>query len=318
MNIRRTYRLLKNYNCKHPSDIHRRIRLHNYGGAPAPQDFWLPRFIEAHRLCGNANISIFSAFGIRSMIRLNRSKVKIFMARENLHRPNWQEYKDLALGEKSIDLCLGFDYHNDDLRYMRFPLWITWLLSPEADYKEVKEFCDRINNPSNCSYDNRKFCAFVSSHDDIGRNQLYDEINQIDHIDSCGRFRHNCDDLQTIYKDDKLSFLRNYRFNLCPENSNHPGYCTEKIFEAISEGCVPLYWGSDNNPEPDILNHDAICFVNVGIPNSSKTIEKIRRLNADKEAYLCYASQPRLKQEAPDIIMDCIQRLDRKIREIMK
>jgi hypothetical protein len=238
------------------------------------------------------------------------------MARENLHRPNWKEYDDLALGVRSIDLCLGFDYTNPDSRYMRFPLWITWLLPPDAGYTDVKEFCNRINNPDNSSYENRKFCAFISSHDDIGRNELFDEINAIGHTDSCGRFRHNSDDLQTLYGDDKLSFLRHYRFNLCPENSNYPGYCTEKIFEAITSGCIPIYWGSDNNPEPNILNHDAICFVNVGTPNRPETIEQIRHLNTDKESYLHFASQPRLKPEAPDIIMDYLNRLEQRIREI--
>jgi hypothetical protein len=240
------------------------------------------------------------------------------MARENLHRPNWKEYEDLALGERSIDLCLGFDYHNDDPRYMRFPLWITWLLPPESGYKEVNEFCAKINLPSNCSYDDRRFCAFVSSHDDIGRNELFDEINNIGHIDSCGRFRHNCDDLQTLYGDNKRSFLRHYRFNLCPENSNYPGYCTEKIFEAIASGSIPIYWGSDNNPEPDILNHNAICFVNVGQPNRKDTISQIRHLNSDREIYMSFASQPRLLPGAPDIVMDYIQKLEAKIKELSK
>ena len=310
------YRLLRTYNCSHPADIRHNIRLHNYGDNLAVQDFWLPRFIEAHGIGNGCEISVFSVFGWRKMIALNRSKVKIFMARENLHRPNWVDYSDLALGENSIDLSLGFDYDNSDSRYMRFPLWITWLLPPDADYKKVKEFCDKINHTDNCSFDDRRFCAFISSHDDDGRNELFDEINQIGHIDSCGRFRHNCDDLQNVCGDNKLDFLRRYRFNLCPENSNYNGYCTEKIFEALASGCVPLYWGSDNNPEPEILNKEAICFINVGKPNSSKTLDFIRQLNNDKEAYLHFASQPRLLPQAPDIIMDYISKLEAKIKEI--
>lgn len=252
------------------------------------------------------------------MIALNRSNVKIFMARENLHRPNWQEYADLALNEQSIDLCLGFDYSNDDPRYMRFPLWITWLLPPNAGYKEVKAFCDTVNQPGNFSFNDRRFCAFVSSHDDLGRSQIFDEISQIGQIDSCGRFRHNCDDLKELFNDNKLDFLKHYRFNLCPENSNSPGYCTEKIFEAITSGCVPLYWGSNNNPEPDILNHNAICFINVGHPNNNDTLENIHRLNSNRESYLHFASQPRLLPEAPDIIMGYLQNLETRIKEISR
>lgn len=315
---RQIIRLLRTYNSPHPTDVSRQIRLHNYGSAPAPQDFWLPRFIETHGLCKNGSISIFSVFGLRQMISLNRSSVKIFMARENLHRPNWQEYEDLALREHSVNLSLGFDYESDDPRYMRFPLWITWLLPPNAGYKEVNEFCYRINSQDNSSYDDRRFCTFISSHDDIGRNQLFDEISTIGQIDSCGRFRHNCDDLQTIYGDNKLEFLQHYRFNMCPENSNYPGYCTEKIFEAIAAGCVPLYWGSDNNPEPEILNHNAICFINVGQTNDDDVIGKIRHLNTNQEAYMQFSTQPRLLPQAPEIIMDYLQKLEAKIKEISK
>ena len=33
---------------------------------------------------------------------------------------------------------------------------------------------------------------------------------------------------------------------------------TEKAFEAIDAGCIPIYWGSYNIPELGILNQDAI------------------------------------------------------------
>lgn len=314
--IKQTYRLLRTYCCPHPLDITPKIRLHNYGSHPAPQDFWLPRFIQARGLCQNIPVSIFSVFGLRRMIGLNRSKIKLFLARENLHRSNWVEYSDLALGERSVDLCLGFDYDIDDPRYMRFPLWITWLLPPDAGFKEVKSFCDNINRRDNNSFDDRKFCAFISSHDDIGRNQVFEEISQVGPIDSCGRFRHNCDDLQEIFGDNKLSFLRHYRFNLCPENSNYPGYCTEKIFEAIVSGCIPLYWGSDNNPEPDILNHESICFINVGQPIDNNTLVQIQFLNTNRDAYLHFATQPRFKPEAPELIMHYLETLENRIKEL--
>ena len=56
-----------------------------------------------------------------------------------------------------------------------------------------------------------------------------------------------------IHKDNKLSYLRDYRFNLTPENSNDPYYCTEKLMEAFQAGTVPIYFGCNNNPEPDVL-----------------------------------------------------------------
>jgi hypothetical protein len=41
----------------------------------------------------------------------------------------------------------------------------------------------------------------------------------------------------------KLETLSSYTFNVCFENSDHPGYVTEKLIDAIVAGCVPLYRG---------------------------------------------------------------------------
>lgn len=316
--LRRTYRLIRSYSCPHPTDIKRNIRLHNYGNNPANQDFWLPRFIQARGLDLGSKISIFSVFGWRKMIAINHGKTKIFMARENLHRPNWSDYADLALNEHSIDLSLGFDFDIKDKRYMRFPLWISWLFSPEVNYTDVKKFCEKVNNPENSSFDDRRFCAMINSHDDEGRRELFDEIIGIGKVDSCGRFLHNCDDLKTQYGDDKISFLRNYRFNLCPENSNHADYCTEKIFEALAAGCIPIYWGGDQHPEPEILNPEAICFIQLGKKNDSTILGHIKTLNENRKDYLHFARQPRLRPEAADIIMQYINNLETRLREIIK
>jgi Glycosyltransferase family 10 (fucosyltransferase) C-term len=44
----------------------------------------------------------------------------------------------------------------------------------------------------------------------------------------------------------KVEILRSYRFNLCMENTNYNHYCTEKIWDAIHAGCLPIYYGKDN------------------------------------------------------------------------
>lgn len=46
---------------------------------------------------------------------------------------------------------------------------------------------------------------------------------------------------------DKMATLHKYKFSLCLENSVFPGYITEKIFDAMFAGSVPVYIGA-----PDI------------------------------------------------------------------
>ena len=57
---------------------------------------------------------------------------------------------------------------------------------------------------------------------------------------------------------DKGDILRRSRFSYCYENSRDlSNYITEKIFDSLIYGCVPVYWGADN-----ILNYiPAGCFI---------------------------------------------------------
>lgn len=49
--------------------------------------------------------------------------------------------------------------------------------------------------------------------------------------------------------DNKLDTLAGYRFCFCYENFSSPdGWITEKIFDAMFAGCVPVYWGPGNTP----------------------------------------------------------------------
>ena len=45
----------------------------------------------------------------------------------------------------------------------------------------------------------------------------------------------------------KWDVMPRYRFSLCYENvRDEPGYVTEKIFDSLRCGCVPIYWGAPN------------------------------------------------------------------------
>lgn len=58
--------------------------------------------------------------------------------------------------------------------------------------------------------------------------------------------------------DNKLFTLRDFKFSICYENAHSiPGYITEKIFDSLAAGCVPVYWGA-----PNILDYiPESCFV---------------------------------------------------------
>ena len=92
--------------------------------------------------------------------------------------------------------------------------------------------------------------------------------NNLFEIKCAGRWNNNTKELWEIYNDDKINYLKKFKFNICPENINTKNYVTEKIFEAIQADCIPIYYGSNNNPEPEILNKDRIIFWNFNSDNS--------------------------------------------------
>lgn len=48
----------------------------------------------------------------------------------------------------------------------------------------------------------------------------------------------------------KWDIYPNYRFGVCYENTlGAPGYITEKLFDCMRAGCVPIYWGAPNITE---------------------------------------------------------------------
>ena len=55
----------------------------------------------------------------------------------------------------------------------------------------------------------------------------------------------------------KLCILRHHRFVLSYENSEAESYVTEKLFQALKSGSVPIYWGDPNVinilPHPDAI-----------------------------------------------------------------
>ena len=296
----------------------KQIRLYNW--YKIDPDFWLCRFINERDILNNSSkstLSIFSVFGYRINARLDRSDYKIFFTGENVHSTGFafRQYDDLLLNEKSINLSLGFDYIENE-RYMRFPLWLIYLFEPNESLDSIRKKCEQINT-ANVGVKRTKFCSFLCNLDRFGlREKFYQKLSSLGPIDCDGIFRHNNDDLKKVYNDNKIEYLKNYRFNLCPENSNESGYCTEKVFEAILGGCIPVYWGTNNNPEPEILNHKAIIFIDPD-KDCSNSLDLIDRLNNDDELYKSFAMQPRLLPNAAEIIYNYFQDLEGRLRKLI-
>ena len=80
----------------------------------------------------------------------------------------------------------------------------------------------------------------------------------------------------------KLELLAGYRFNLCPENTIAPYYCTEKIWHAIQAGPLPIYSGANTIYET-FPRHSFVDLAD--FPTPAKLIDFLRSMPEDD--YLC-------------------------------
>ena len=110
------------------------------------------------------------------------------------------------------------------------------------------------------------------------RDMFFEALSKYKRVDSGGRWKNNIGG----NVDDKIEWLKSYKFNLCFENSSYPGYLTEKLFDAFLAGCVPIYWGdtslkihkntcADSKNSENINNRGNDTF-DMRIPNISHSL----------------------------------------------
>ena len=95
-----------------------------------------------------------------------------------------------------------------------------------------------------------------------------------------GDFMNNTTKIGKTQKD-KINYISNGLYNICPENSVYEGYITEKIFQALEAGTIPLYWGYDL-PEKDIINNNKYCFCDI----NNNLEQQIKHVILNKNKYI--------------------------------
>lgn len=217
-----------------------------------------------------------------------------------------------------VIFSLGFDY-GDDERYLRFPYWLISCFPPDASLETIRQIVDKTNARKDVVFRD-KFCAFICRLDYFGdRAEFADIVGQIDDINFPSGFRHNDDALKLEFKDNKNEYLKQFRFNLCPENANDYGYVTEKIFDAFNAGCIPLYWGGGGLPETDIISKDAYVYVDKGDKdNLASALSFIRELNENEKLYKEFVFRPVYMPDAADIVYGYYIRLENKLKGLLK
>lgn len=278
-------------------------------------DTWLYRFLQRpalQHLNRQKTIGVYSVFGRRRIINLSHPDIRIFLSGENLeHYPLYYDY-----GGKDIDLSLGFDHTSAVKNYLRLPLWLIDCFPPDATQETIKTRLNQWEQGRLNIKHRIPGATLVARHDTNGHRSTIGDIAS-KHIPVVypGAFRKNISQ-ELIGHEGKLAYISKYQFTLCPENTNAEGYVTEKIFHAMMAGCIPVYWGAGNSPEPNIINPKAIVFYDPLKPE--KLSEDIKSLSQDEKALAAWSQQPYFLPNAASHIYDFYLQLENKLEELHK
>ncbi len=214
----------------------------------------------------NPEFLIYSVFGSNHK---RYTCAKVFYTGENV-RPNFRE----------CQYAITFDYLNDD-RHLRFPLSAVtlyeWGILDGFD-KDID--CEQVKR------EKTKFCNFLFSNPNAReRNTLFHKLSKYKPVDSGGRAHNNLG----YYVDDKMQFLSQYKFTIAFENSEYPGYTTEKLVHPKLVNSIPIYWGN-----PDVhKDWNTRAFINAyEFSNVKRLIEYITEVDQNDDLYFALLKQP--------------------------
>jgi hypothetical protein len=225
---------------------------------------------------------------------LNRKikPIKIYHSYENNNIPNIKY--DFA-----ITTHLGIEEQN----HLRFPVWketIDW--SHLGIYREIglsaKRFGsylkikDLMNaNENNFFNKDKKICLFAS-HLNEPRNSMYKKLSEHFEVSGYGPYFNKNIKHHNLSQFNKREIMKNYGFNLCPENSLCPGFYSEKIPEAFLGNCLPISWADKN------INYDfnENAFINL-IDYMQDNYDEICNLLKEEDFLKKFNGQPLLIKE---------------------
>ena len=250
-------------------------------------------------------------------------------------------------------------FHLPNMKWLRLlkkqpgQLWIAWSLESEAHYPRLRDprfmrqfdltmtYHQRADVVSSYfvyygSTDNlrRALCEppkpkikgnlvnlFVSGrHDKSGRRTYATELAKYLNIHSYGKLLNNRRIQGDEWRPTKLKIIADYKFTLAFENAATPDYVSEKFFDPLVAGSVPVYLGAPNVADFCPGEH---CFINTAdFPGPKALAEYLLALDQDDAAYQAYFAwkdqplRPEFLRMLNEQQEDPLVRLCRKVKKL--
>ena len=250
------------------------ILVHNtmFGGLPANNSADLPpgcAFTVDRQYADKAAAVVFHIPTLWQLPKLKR-RGQLWVGWSMESTENYPQLMDPAVRDR-LDLMMSYRLDSDlPVTYVPGGHVSDWILPPGEK-------------------SSGRLCATLISHKDqlSGRVAYVNELMRHADIHSYGKVLNN----RTLPEQDlgratKAKLLRSYKFALAFENSICRDYVTEKLFEPLMTGCVPVYRGAPN--VEDFVPGDH-CYINTADFTSPQHLaDYLHHLDGDDKAYADY------------------------------
>jgi hypothetical protein len=219
-------------------------------------------------------------FGSNNISYDDKRCIKVFYTGEN-ERP-WGYH---------CHFSISFDHDECEGKNYRLPLYVIY--DHDNHHRDVPNTSTINRKELDLLQGKPDFCSFVVKNGGCEmRNKWFRILDEYRPVASAGPHYNNTGYIlprgeESVYA--KIQFLNSFKFNMCFENSSHPGYATEKLYEALCAKTVPIYWGSptievDFNPKAFLNWHD--------YGNDEDFLEAIKKVDQSEELYREMYLQP--------------------------
>lgn len=197
-------------------------------------------------------------------------------------------------------------FHIDDPRFITIPLYSLYAYELYKNKVIPKFDSIKIKDQQIKSFNEKPFfCAYISG--GIGgpkspREHYVNLISSYKRVDCAGKHLNNCpivpgDPGSTDGSINKVNFLKPYKFAFAIENNEdfngEIGYTTEKIYEPMAAGCIPIYWGNPKIEE----QFNTGSFINTRNYSDQELLDLIISIDKNYDQYIDYLLTPYLNSE---------------------
>ncbi len=190
-----------------------------------------------------------------------------------------------------------FDENINNPKHMRLPCYL--MVDFDLGKKAIPPLKRKVNFRK-LKKEKTEFCNFIYSQDNIFRNNFFKELNKYKKIDAPGRCMNNMPPIGSHldskksrdsinWKEEKLKFIKKYKFTIAFENASVSGWTTEKLTHPMLVNSIPIYFGHKDvskefNPK---------SFINYAdFKNMNEFVEFIKKVDNDDSLYTRILKEP--------------------------